>query len=121
MQVTPLNPKVTNKSLLLTVDECGLREVDQHFYVDVPYSGKFLHGAKFRVFHGWSYNSENKNRECLNGRDNDIKSRRARCDCAHIILYAFYGCGFPTELCTKIKTTEIFWNVWWHFCESLHP
>ena len=50
MQVTPLNPKVTNKSLLLTVDECGLWEVDQHFYVDVPYSGKFLHGANFAFF-----------------------------------------------------------------------
>ncbi len=34
--------------------------------LDIPYSGKFSHGAKFRVFRGLVSYRENKNRETLN-------------------------------------------------------
>ena len=36
-------------------------------YQTILYSGKFSHGANFYGFRKWSYYSENKNRECLNG------------------------------------------------------
>ena len=33
---------------------------------NIPYSGKVLHGTKFRAIHGWVGYRENKNRKILN-------------------------------------------------------
>ena len=44
-----------------------LKVNEAHFIVIViPYSGKFSHGTKFRVFRGLVNYHENKNRETLN-------------------------------------------------------
>jgi hypothetical protein len=40
----------------------------------LPYSGKFSHGAKFRVFRGQARCRENKNCEILNGRRKRVMS-----------------------------------------------
>ena len=60
---------ILNESMCSTYDPLYNREyiggkVDVKYRI--PYSGKFSHGAKFRVFRGLVSYRENKNREILN-------------------------------------------------------
>ena len=66
----------------------------------IPYSGKFLHGAKFRAFHGYVGCRENKNHESLNGQQNsDV--------IAYMYKHTCYGVHRDRTCDAKIKTTLI--------------
>ena len=77
---------------------------DNIIHLDILYSGKFLHGANFRGFHGWPHYHKNKNRESFN-----VGA------CAASLWGATPGAR------ESKNRKSFFWCVRWHFRKSLHP
>ena len=81
-----MHPIIFGQSKCTMYRWCMYMYVHVHVH-QLPYSGKFLHGAKFRTFRGWVGYRENKNRKSLNVRTT---------------------CGLNTEMARKLKPRTFF-------------